>query len=163
MAKYANQKTFKINRTNPIKEKKQYLAISCESISEASRNLGEAAFKFYMYLCCNADGYQFDYSPQHFANIYGLSVDRARKVVQQLVDARYLVLNDNGIYEFYEVPQEEKLAIEENFELPEEEKRLMKTKSGAYAPITYAALYEGLKGKQPDGTIEKIWNSLEVA
>ena len=163
MTSYPNQKHYTINRINPVTEKKQYLSITTENLAAASRNLsGEIAFKFYLYLCSNQDGYSFHYSPQHFANIYGVSLDSARRADEKLKEAGYLVPSadrKNG-YDFYEVPQEAEPELE--IELPEEEKRLAKTKQGTETPITYSQLYQIYKDKHPEEVIKKVWNSLEV-
>lgn len=164
MAHYPNQKHFTINRINPLKEKKQYLSIVNENIAEASRRLsGEIPFKFYLYLCSNQDNYSFDYSPQHFANIYGVSLDSARRAPEKLIEAGYLVPSEkhkNG-FDFFEVPQEKKTSIKVEIV---EEKRFIEQEDGTLKPMTYSEVYNELKNEYPESIIkEQVWNVAEVA
>lgn len=161
MATYANQKTIKINRTTPEKGKGQFLQIYSQNLSEASRLLTAVGFKLYLYLASNQNNYEKDYSPRDFANVYGVSYESARKAPKNLIDNGYLIPNDNKL-EFFETPQQVEIPIEEKFEIPEEEKRWMPTKNGGRAPITYDELYNGLKDKKSETTIQNIWNKLEV-
>ena len=164
MAHYPNQKHFTINRINPLMAKKQYLSITCENIAEASRRLsGEIPFKFYLYLCSNQDNYSFDYSPQHFANIYGVSLDSARRAPEKLIEAGYLVPSEkhkNG-FDFFEIPQEKKTSIKINIV---EEKRLFEQEDGSMKAMTYLEVYNELKEQLPESYIkEQVWNIAEVA
>lgn len=165
MATYPNQKHFTINRINPLTEKKQFLSITCENLALASRNLnGEVPFKFYLYLCSNQDGYSFDYSPQHFANVYGVSIDSARRAADRLIETGYLIRDEkhkNG-FVFYETPQEKKTSIK----IPEikEEKRLFEQEDGSFKAMTYTQVYNELKEVYSEETIkEQVWNKAEVA
>ena len=165
--KFPNQKHFKINRNNPLAlgaEKKQFVALYTENVAAASRNIsGEVAFKLYLYLAANADNYEFDFSPQHFANIYGVSIDAAKKAVQKLIDAGYLTPSKKykNSYEFYEIPQEKPASIKY---IPEEQElRLIPQDDDSFKPMTYIEVYrELIKDNTPVKDIEAFWNRMEV-
>ena len=157
MAHYANQKTIIIHRSNPIGEKKQYLAIDCQALSTAARTLTPSGLKLFLYLASNQDGYQKDYSPKDFSNIYGVSVDAARKARLDLQVNGYLVENENGKLEFYEQPREKlEFAIAQ-------ERRKFKMTNGSFVCLTYEeCLEEANNKKYPQEQIAYIWNKGEV-
>ena len=157
MAHYANQKTIIIHRINPIGEKKQYLAIDCQALSTAARTLTPSGLKLFLYLASNQDGYQKDYSPKDFSNIYGVSVDAARKARLDLQANGYLVENENGKLEFYEQPREKlQFAIAP-------EKRKFEMDDGSFACLTYSEFMgiDGISDYSPE-QLTNIWNSGEV-
>lgn len=164
MSCYPNQKNFTIKRTLPNKEeKKAFISAYTDNIAAASRNLGEIAFKFYIYLLSNKDGYTFDYSPQHFANYYGVSLDRARRVPQQLMEAGYLVEGDKNHYVFYELPQEQKKEIVlENIGGIDIERRKIVYKNGTFDIATYEEWYAAANGRLPNDLLNEWWNNAEV-
>lgn len=83
--------------------------ISSASLELASKLLvGEVPFKLYIYFATREDGEEISFSPQFFAERYNVSVDRARKVFPQLVDAGYLVPINEYHYHFYETPWKER-------------------------------------------------------
>ena len=93
MAHYANQKTIIIHRSNPIGEKKQYLAIDCQALSTAARTLTPSGLKLFLYLASNQDGYQktfpismaFLWTPREKpAQIYNLMVILQRMKMENL-------------------------------------------------------------------------------
>ena len=161
MAFYPNQKRFIIHRNNPMNEKKQYLAISTENLATAARNLsGEVAFKFYIYLAANRDNYSLDYSPQHFANIYGISIDSARRAADKLIEAGYLVKNEDykNTFEFFEVSQkkDEKPKIKSAVL---EERRFIEQDNGELVRMTYPELFAELKEYYPSEIIKTVWEN----
>ena len=157
MAHYANQKTIIIHRSNPIGEKKQYLAIDCQALSTAARTLTPSGLKLFLYLASNQDGYQKDFSPKDFSNIYGVSVDAARKARLDLQSNGYLVEDENGKLEFYEQPRE-KLQF-----ATKPQKRKFEMDDGSFVYLTYREFSEGMneEGYSPE-EITNIWNSGEV-
>lgn len=157
MANYANQKTFTINRTIPsFNDGKQFLSIYAHSLAHASRELTPVGFKLYLYLASNKDKYIKDYSPQDFANVYGVSYEAARKAPQNLEENGYLVHLGANKYEFFEEPQEPK----EKEIIFEPERRSFNIKGKLYT-FTYEEFLEQVKGFSPE-RINKIWNSGEV-
>lgn len=161
MNSYPNQRKITISRNLPKKDaKKPYLCAYTEAIEEASRNLsGEVAFKLYMYLLSNQDKFTMSYSPQHFANCYGVSLDSARRAITALKDAGYIKEIGNNSYIFYEVPQEVKPTIDL---IDTVEKRLFKS-GGTMVACSFEELYEQFKDRYPYQKIESYWNSAEVA
>ena len=160
MAQYANQKTIKVNRDTPTKGKGQFLQIYTQRLSEASRTLSPVGFKLYLYFASNQDGYEKDYSPRDFANIYGVSYESARKAPQNLIENGYLIAEGANKLVFYEEPQV--VNEETKLELPQEEKRLAKQDDGSYKPMTYSEIWKELKDNYPEETIKRFWNTLEV-
>ena len=81
-----NQRNITINRKDALSSGRQYLAINCDTLAEASRNIsGEVAFKLYLYLASNKNGYELSFSPQHFSNIYGCAIGASRRASAKLV------------------------------------------------------------------------------
>lgn len=161
MSTYANQKHITINRINPNVEKKQYLSIITENLAQAGRTLSEVPFKLYIYLASNQDGYQFDLSTQHFANIYDVSLSSAKAAVNKLIEAGYLVPSGkatNG-YAFFEVPQKHsELKID-----VKEERHMMPQMDGTFLAMTYNEVYTELKDTKAPDWIKEFWNKYEVA
>lgn len=163
MASYPNQKHFTIHRINPIKENKQYLAITRDNLTMAARTLkGDVAFKFYLYLAANVDNYDFYYSPQHFANVYGVSIDSARRAADKLIEAGYLVKDENNKngFEFFETPQNKRIKITDTVL---EKKKLIPQDNGELLEMTFTEVYNELKENYPIETIREYWDSIEEA
>lgn len=166
MAQYANQKRIIINRDEiDFKSSKQYLQAYTENVSLASRTLGgEVPFKLYIYLLSNRNGFNLDFSPQHFANVYGCSTKAAKNAVAALEEAGYITHDINNRYEFHEIPQvtTSRVIIDESHE----EKRLVPVndESGAriYKELTYSQVWRELKDSYSEETIKAFWNNLEV-
>lgn len=157
---YSNQRAILINRDMPAKGSgRKFLSAYYDNISKASRLLsGEVAFKLYLYLLSNQDKYVDNFSPQNFSNDFGVSVDRTRKVFEQLEEAGYLVKTASNEYQFYEVPQK-KYAFVNPYET---EKRLVQTTDG-FIEITYAAFRDEAKASGwTDKDIEITWNRSEL-
>ena len=157
--KFANQKRFTITRNTPKKgDKKPFITLYLDSIEEASRTLqGEVAFKLYLYLASNQDGFSFDFSPQDFANRYGASVDRARKVIFELEKEGYLFNEGGNNYRFYENPIEPVKIV-----VPAKESRIAQGNDGKTYIVNYTQFYESQKDQYPLSEIERVWNSLPI-
>ena len=100
-----NQRTIIIcldNSYNEIVGNRKAMRVSLERAARLLK--GEVAFKLYLYLLCHNNHEQIIFSPKDFAANYCVSIDRARKVFPQLIDAGYLVEIDEGSYIFYETP-----------------------------------------------------------
>lgn len=119
--KYANQNQVVVKRSIPDKGTKQpYICIYTKNIETAARTLGGVAFKLYLYIASNSNDYTFDYSPQHFSEVYGVSLQRARDAFKELIKEGYLIETDSHRYEFSETPR-----IEEKFELVQERRMFL--------------------------------------
>lgn len=140
MAKYANQNKVLIKRTIPEKgAKKPFLCIYNENIEDAARELSNTEFKLYIYLVSNSNDYSFDYSPQHFANTYGVGLTASREAWRALIKKGYLTesATNSHYYTFTEQPQIKQEPIE-----------IVKEKRGFHLPdgtirfFTYKELLE---------------------
>ena len=158
MAHYQNQKTIIIHRSNPLSEKKQYLAIDCQALSTAARLLTPSGFKLYLYLASNQNNYEKDYSPRDFSNVYGLSVDAARRAPADLVNCGYII-EENGKLNFYETPHDPPLTTEDILLKPEV--RTVQTKNGP-RNVTYNELKSLLTKEIPEHEFLEKWNQLPI-
>lgn len=145
-----NQRNITINRKDALSSGRQYLAINCDTLAEASRNIsGEVAFKLYLYLASNKNGYELSFSPQHFSNIYGCSIDASRKAFVKLIEANYIINNGNNSFEFFETPQERRPRLD-----IQPERRSYKGQL-----FTYKEVYEELSDNLMEEEIKEIWNN----
>lgn len=158
MAHYQNQKTIIIHRSNPLSEKKQYLAIDCQALATAARLLTPSGFKLYLYLASNQNNYEKDYSPRDFSNVYGLSVDAARRAPADLVNCGYII-EENGKLNFYETPHDPPLTTEDILLKPEV--RTVQTKNGP-RNVTYNELKSLLTKEIPEHEFLEKWNQLPI-
>ena len=145
-----NQRNVTINRKDALSSGRQYLAINCDTLAEASRNIsGEVPFKLYLYLASNKNGYEFSFSPQHFSNIYGCSIDASRKAFVKLIESNYIINNGNNSFEFFETPQERRPRLD-----IQPERRSYKGQL-----FTYKEVYEELSDNLMEEEIKEIWNN----
>ena len=145
-----NQRNITINRKDALSSGRQYLAINCDTLAEASRNIsGEVPFKLYLYLASNKNGYELSFSPQHFSNIYGCSIDASRKAFVKLIESNYIINNGNNSFEFFETPQERRPRLD-----IQPERRSYKGQL-----FTYKEVYEELSGELMEEEIKEIWNN----
>lgn len=145
-----NQRNIIINRKDALSSGRQYLAINCDTLAEASRNIsGEVPFKLYLYLASNKNGYEFSFSPQHFSNIYGCSIDASRKAFVKLIESNYIINKGNNSFEFFETPQERRPRLD-----IQPERRRYKGQL-----FTYKEVYEELSGELMEEEIKEIWNN----
>lgn len=130
MAKFANQKTFKINRPDlPIKKTEPFLAIEKSTLFTAMQLLNGVPLKLYLYLLSNKEGFQLDYSPQYFADHCGVSLNAAKQAVGSLIECGYLIPMEGrgNHYDFYPIPQSIPTVIYTIFEIDGERKYMTKT------------------------------------
>ena len=106
MAKYANQKSFTIER-NPVSKntKEVYLCIYGKSLEEAMIDLNGVAFKVYIYLMMNADGYKFDFSPQYLQDKYKFNRSSIYAALKELEEKSYIKKTGDNKYIAYETAQ----------------------------------------------------------
>ena len=81
--------------------------ISNMTLAEAARSLNGTELKLYLYLLSNDEGYNRDFSSQHFSSIYGCSRTATMRAFDGLIQKKYLVIED-GIYCLYERPRDGK-------------------------------------------------------
>jgi hypothetical protein len=82
-----------------------YAAINLRSIKYALRDLTPAQFEVWLYFAKNREGYEFWVSPVAAYNEFGISVSTFRKAKRILKERGYLVKNDDGYWDFYEIPK----------------------------------------------------------
>ena len=155
MGYYANQKTVRINKPDPQKGNARII-VDREQLEAAARELSGNEFKLYMFFASDNDGFKRDFSPAHFADVYGVSADTTRKLFKQLEEKGF-IKQDNykkNLYQFYLMPQEEYEFVEE--------KRLIKTVKGDTLAVSYSEVYEKFKGKHSEEEIKNYWNKLPV-
>ncbi len=102
MVTYQNQKIIRIKKP---KRDRKFLQINQKDMQAASRNLGGAAFKLYMYLSGNNDGFEIALSQKRFEEAMGVSRNAYHRAVEELIQAGYIVQTDGKVYTFStEVP-----------------------------------------------------------
>ena len=152
-----NQRSITINRNIPEKGGKQFLTIYTETLAAASKIIaGEVPFKLYLYLCANRDKFDTFYSPQAFANIYGVSAESGRRAFTQLEEKGFLINKGNNHYEFYELPQN-KPSISVKIE-----RRNVPQTDGSFIPMTYKEVCNELCAELSEPEIKEYWNGWEV-
>lgn len=106
---FRNQRMIAINRETPKKSSnKKYLCCYIENIERAMKDLSKTAFQCYIYLLCNKNGFELEYSPAHISLTTGMCIESARKAFSELNQKGYLVecKGCNKFYNFYEKPLE---------------------------------------------------------
>lgn len=142
--KNANQRTIVIHREIPKKDSgKTFLMVYEDVITQASRNIkGEVAFKLFLYLLANQDNFSLIYSPQHFANTYGVCLDSAKKAIKALMDVGYIQQVSNLLYSFYENPILAKPALKVGRRVV----HIIDADTGEYLSYTLAELVDYFDG-----------------
>ena len=87
-----NQKNLTINKPNI---KPPFLQISESDWQEAAQVLTYSAFKVYLYLAQNTNGYNIEYSPRAIENNSLMAHSTATKARQELEDKGYI---ENNIF-----------------------------------------------------------------
>ena len=111
---YPNQKIIKVRREKVDKSKGTFLNIYESSIEEAMNILTNSAFKVYICLVSNADGYRFSLSPTAIKDKTHLCLDTVRKALKELEIKNYIKYVEGNQYEFYEIPNYNKQLIDKN-------------------------------------------------
>ena len=113
---YPNQKVITVKKTdsdgNHI-----YGIFNLEACSLAAHELSDKAFRLYIFLNLNQDGYTFALSPARIEAQFGINEKRCRSAVNELIEKGYVIQRENGTnwYTFFELP------IREN-DVPDKEK-----------------------------------------
>lgn len=84
--------------------KKLYFTLDVKRSNYAMRNLSGSAYKMYIYLCQNRNNAFIFLSSSKFCETSGLSPRSYVLAKQELVKKRYLVLREDGDYDFYNHP-----------------------------------------------------------
>lgn len=103
-----NQKTVAINK-EPTDKNHLYMCLNIDALQKAMCALTPAQLKVWMYFAKNQNNYRFELSSVAVCNFCSISDKTYREAVKTLVAMRYLVKRADGVYDFYEIPKEEKL------------------------------------------------------
>lgn len=98
MYTYANQKVIHIEKE---KYKDNFLQIGIAEWQAASKDLAPAAFKLYLYLASNADGFNLALSQAACAEAIGLKNRTYYRAVEELQDKGYITLKQGNIFNFH--------------------------------------------------------------
>ena len=102
---YPNQKQVKVIREMPKQTKdnnRPYLVAYIDNLKEAMVLLTPAAFKVYVCLLFNADGFKVRFSPENIRKMTGLHKDTIRKAMTQLEEKGFVKSIDWYRYVFVE-------------------------------------------------------------
>lgn len=101
-----NQRQLTIHRDKVIRDSgKPFLVAYEDNLLQAMKDLSHSAFKVYVYMLLNRDGYRLQFSPSHIAKSTKISKDTAREAFRQMERMGYLEHIENHKYNFYEVPK----------------------------------------------------------
>lgn len=102
---YPNQKVITVKKTDSNRDH-TYGIFNIEACSLAAQELSDKAFRLYIFLNLNQDGYTFALSPVKIEAKYGINEKRCRSAVKELIDKGYLIQKRNGTnrYTFFELP-----------------------------------------------------------
>lgn len=104
---YPNQKMVSIHRDKVLKGSREaFLCAYEDNLMEAMKNLSHTAFKVYIVLLLNKDGFNLEYSPTYISYATGMCVETARKCLRELEEKNYVIKSNNSNYgyDFYERP-----------------------------------------------------------
>ena len=104
---YPNQKIITVKRITIGKtDQSRFLKIRLDSLFHAMMILGDGAFRLYLYLMANKDGYTLALSQADVEDNIGLKEGRYRKAVQELQEKYYLkpIRERTNRYTIYEWP-----------------------------------------------------------
>lgn len=102
-----NQKIIRVNREKVDKvasSGRLYLIAYQDNLLSAMKDLSHTAFKVYIYLLFNKDGYSVAYSPEYIRKQASICKETARKAFKELVEKGYIEETDRGL-NFYEYPK----------------------------------------------------------
>lgn len=160
MISYPNQKVVSIKRNMPNKKQNKdnnpFLLVYCSSFKQASKNLkGQVAFKLWLYLVSNAEGFTIAFSPKAVHEQMGVSQDAVRDAFKQLVQNRYLIKDEEGKnrFTFYEHPFSSIVA--------KAGKRLFLDDNNNDVALTYKELLKQVNYNQK--LAREMWNQAEIA
>ena len=85
---FPNQKQIIVARERP---KPPFTSIEESDMFNAMQSLSGSAFKLYMYMCSNKDGFQFALSPTAVKRKTGVSRNSYDRAVKSMLDAGYLI------------------------------------------------------------------------
>jgi len=115
MITYPNQKIIHINK--PVYTG-DYLSVGNSEWAAASNDLTYNAFKLYLYLSGNADGFDLALSKKAVQNIIRMSDNTYSNVVKELTEKNYILPDKGNLYDFYTIPQSNGITKSSGGEYP---------------------------------------------
>lgn len=101
--RYPNQQMVYIHKK--ISHKKNfYFNLDTSKTLEAMRKLTGTGFKMYIYLCQNINGHTIYFSGNDFCKATGLSSRTYILAKKELIEKHYLILREDGDFDFYNAP-----------------------------------------------------------
>lgn len=101
--RYINQQAVYIHK-EISHTKKDYYTLDVRRTNNAMHNLSGTAFKLYIYLNQNPNNKSILLSTARFCELSGMSPRSCVLAKQELTKKRYLVLREDGDYDFYNHP-----------------------------------------------------------
>lgn len=109
-----NQKTIKTTKEKCDKNN-LYAAYNLNALNFAMKDLKGEAFKLWLYIGKNQNGYTFALSPIDAINEWGIgSKSSYTRAVRELIDKGYLVETSPNHFTFYELPKMDSIEITVN-------------------------------------------------
>lgn len=119
--RYTNQQAAHIHKEIGH-QKEDYFTLDIRKSYAAMRNLSGVAYKMYIYLCQNKNNSTILLSGSKFSKISGASARSYVLAKQELVEKRYLMLREDGDYDFYNSPyQKHKETVFDKMGITKEE------------------------------------------
>lgn len=103
MTTYANQKVIHIEKAECTKD---FLQVSNNDWMEAARTLNGNAFKIYLYLASNKDGYNLALSPKAIENALDVPKKSYSRAIEELEENGYITYKKGNVYVFTTHPNE---------------------------------------------------------
>lgn len=100
MITYPNQKIIHINKETTS----NFLQVDKEDWMNACNELTYNAFKVYLYLAGNQDGFDLALSKKALLDVIKMSDNTYTNVIKELTEKSYLVQKQGNIYDFYTIP-----------------------------------------------------------
>lgn len=94
--RYPNQKQITVKKV-PIGEGDIYLRVRKDALRKAAQILPAGAFKLYIHLASNMDGYTFGLSQIEVERNFGIKKNQYYKAVDELVKAGFLYQPDPSV------------------------------------------------------------------
>lgn len=104
METYPNQNRVLIHKN---RYKKDFLQIGIDEWQEASKCLTPSAFKIYLYLAGNSDGFTLALSKQDIQNKLNISFTRYYEAIALLKKKKYLCAETTNTFHFFTTPNPE--------------------------------------------------------
>lgn len=101
MITYANQKVIEIEKAECTKE---FLQVCNDDWMYAARTLNGNAFKIYLYLASNQNGYKLALSPKAIETALDVPKKSYTRAVSELEDSGYITFKTGNIYTFTTYP-----------------------------------------------------------